>query len=194
MRGSTRGMSGKTTKAALTGVCLALFFGLSLAACAPKGTGIAASVSNGSGGAKDDGAGQPVARPSFSQYSDIPMPGGAEIDVEKTLVFGAGEDWIGQLVLNSSFGAFDMFDFFKQKMPEFGWLEITSVRSATSVLTYSRQSRIATIQIRGKSLGGSVSTITVSPRRQAKPFGAAPAGLPPPPGTSTIQPTIRRIQ
>ncbi len=181
MRGNTRGMSGKTTKAALTGVCLALFFGLTLAACAPKGAGIAAPVSNGSGGAKDDGAGQPVARPSFSQYSDIPMPGGADIDVDKTLVFGAGENWIGQLVLNSSFGAFDMFDFFKQKMPEFGWREITSVRSATSVLTYSRQSRIATIQILGKSLGGSVSTITVSPRRQAKSFGAAPTSLPPAP-------------
>jgi len=105
------------------------------------------------------------------------MPGDAGIDVEKTLVFGAGENWIGRLVLNGSSGAFDMFDFFKQKMPEFGWREITSVRSATSVLTYSRQSRIATIQIRGKSLGGSVSTITVSPRRQ----GATPAGVPPGP-------------
>ena len=122
------------------------------------------------------------------------MPGGAEIDVGKTLVFGTGENWIGQLVLNSSFGAFDMFDFFKQKMPEFGWREITSVRSATSVLTYSRQNRIATIQIKGKSLGGSASTITVSPRREAKPFGAAPVGVPPAPGPSTIQPTIRRIR
>jgi hypothetical protein len=170
-------MSGKTTKAALAGVCLALSFGLFLAACAPRGAGIAAPVSSGSGGAKGDGGGQPVAQPSFSKYSDIPLPGGAEIDVEKTLVFGTGENWIGQLVLNSSFGAFDMFDFFKQKMPKFGWREITSVRSATSVLTYSRQSRIATIQIKGKSLGGSVSTITVSPRRQE----AAPAGVPPGP-------------
>ncbi len=172
-----RGMSGKTIKTTLTGVCMALFFSLTLAACAPKGAGIAAPVSGGGGGAKGDGAGRPVARPAFSRYSDIPMSGDAEIDVDKTLVFGGGEDWIGQLVLNSSFGAFDMFDFFKQKMPEFGWREITSVRSATSVLTYSRQSRIATIQIRGKSLGGSVSTITVSPRRQ----GVTPAGVPPGP-------------
>ncbi len=188
-------MRGKTTKAVLTGVCLALFSGLTLAACAPRGAGIAASVSGGGDGAKDNGTGQSVARPSFSQYSDIPLPGGAEIDVEKTLVFGTGENWIGQLVLNSSFGAFDMFDFFKQKMPEFGWQEITSVRSATSVLTYSRRSRIATIQIQGSRLGGSVSTLTVSPKQQAQqPLSAVPPGVPPAPGPSTIQPTVRRIQ
>jgi len=73
MRGNTRGMSGKTTKTALTGVCLALFFGLTLAACAPKGAGIAAPVSGGGGGAKDDGAG-PARRPAFFfpifRYSD----------------------------------------------------------------------------------------------------------------------------
>ena len=73
-----------------------------------------------------------------------------------------------------------LFDFFKQKLPEFGWREITSVRAATSVLTFSRRNRIATIQIVGRTLRGAESTITVSPQEATQsPPGSAPALLPP---------------
>ena len=62
--------------------------------------------------------------------------------------------------------------------PKFGWQEITTVRSEVSVLTYSRNSRVATIQIRNRTLGGAVVDITVSPRgRPAEPaMPASPAG------------------
>jgi hypothetical protein len=56
-----------------------------------------------------------------------------------------------------------MFDFFKQRTGEFGWREITSVRSATSVLTYSREQRIMTIQILTRPLLGTRIDITMSP-------------------------------
>ena len=52
----------------------------------------------------------------------------------------------------------------KQRSPEFGWQEITSVRSQISVLTFTRAERVLTVQIQSKTISGSEMDITVAPR------------------------------
>ena len=101
---------------------------------------------------------------SFAQFSDIPVPPGVSMDIERSLVFGGREEWIGRLVLTTSRGTGEIFDFFKQNAPQLGWQEITLVRSGTSVLTYSRGERVMTVQITNKTLRGSEINVTVSPR------------------------------
>lgn len=101
---------------------------------------------------------------SFTRFPDLPMPVKAELNMGKTLVFGTNDAWIGRMVISSSHGSNDMFDFYKQEMPGFGWQEITSVRSETSVMTYTRGQRVATIQIAGTTFKGANVTITVSPK------------------------------
>ena len=103
---------------------------------------------------------------SFSQFQDIPIPIGAEMDLDRTVILGARERWIGRLTLETSHNSVKLFDFFKKSTPEFGWQEITSIRSATSVLTYSQTTRVLTIQIIAKTLQGSEVVMTVSPRDQ----------------------------
>jgi hypothetical protein len=100
------------------------------------------------------------------------------MDVERSLVLGTRDDWIGRLSMGVSGSSSQSYDFFQREMPKFGWQEITTVRSEVSVLTYSRNSRVATIQIRNRTLGGAVVDITVSPRgRPAEPaMPASPAG------------------
>lgn len=100
------------------------------------------------------------------------------MDVERSLVLGARDDWIGRLSMDASGNSSESYDFFLREMPKFGWQEITSVRSEVSVLTYSRSGRVATIQIRNRTLGGSVIDITVSPRGKPSPpaMPASPAG------------------
>ena len=122
-------------------------------------------------------------RVSFARFPDLPLPSEADINLDRTLVFGGDDTWIGRLVINASGDPNDMFDFFKQKLGGYGWQEITSVRAAVSVLTYTRQERVATIQIQGRTLRGSEVTITVSPRGAqvtpaAGPATGAPAGEP----------------
>ena len=112
---------------------------------------------------------------AFTRFPDLPVPEGADIDLDRTLIFGAGEDWFGRLVIDVSHSANDMFDYFKRELPRFGWEEVTSVRSAVSVLTYARQERIATIQIEGSKFRGSNAVITVSPRGRPRPAAAPPA-------------------
>ncbi len=100
----------------------------------------------------------------FARFVDIPMPGKNSIDLDKTLVFGTERDWIGRVSLSSSLGVSEIYDFYKREMPRFGWTELTSVRSATSVLSYQMDNRIATIQVAGQRFGGSAIDFWMNPR------------------------------
>lgn len=124
-------------------------------------------------------AGTDSATAGFTTFPDMPMPSGSEIDVDGTLIFGTGDSWFGRLLIRSSHRTGDMFDFYRQGLPGFGWQEVTSVRAAVSVLTYTRQDRVATIQIQGGTIRGSEITVTVSPRGVQQPAGTAPAAIAP---------------
>ena len=114
--------------------------------------------------------GQPVApEKSFNRFPDIPVPTNAKMDTKRTLIFGGGESWYGQLGLNAKHDGDTIFDFYKQELPGFGWEEITSVRAPVSVLTYMRGERVASIQIEKGTINGSSITFTVSPRGGAIP-------------------------
>lgn len=130
----------------------------------------ASGSGSGSGGGPVEG---------FTTFPDMPMPSGGEIDVERTLIFGTGDAWFGRMVLNTSHNTGDMFTFYRESLPGFGWKEITAVRAAVSVLTYVRDERVATIQIQARTIRGSEVTITVSPH--GVPVTPAPAAAAPMP-------------
>ena len=115
----------------------------------------------------------------FAQFPDIAVPAGATMDVERSLVLGARDAWIGRLSMNTGQSPTVSYDFFLREMPKYRWEEITTVRSEISVLTFSRDGRVATIQIRKKTLGGSKIDVTVSPRGAPQspslPLSSAPA-------------------
>ena len=103
---------------------------------------------------------------SFSQFQDIPIPIGAEMNLDRSVILGAPETWTGRLTLETNHNPVKLFNFFKQSTPEFGWQEVTSIRSATSFLTYTQTTRVLTIQITSKTLQGSEVVMTVSPRER----------------------------
>ena len=100
----------------------------------------------------------------FAQFPDIPIPAGAKMDTDRSLVLGARDAWIGRLAIKISRSSSSIYDFYSREMVRFGWREITSVRSEVSVLTYQQGNRIATLQIWNASLGGAKIDITVSPK------------------------------
>ncbi len=113
------------------------------------------------------GAGEP----SFAQFTDIPVPAGATMDLERSLVLGDRESWIGRIVLSVSDNASRVYDFYFDEMPKFEWSPVTTVRAGTSVLTYTRGERVATIQIAPRTIGGATVSVTVSPRGRPSPPG-----------------------
>ncbi|MFN0042899.1 MAG: hypothetical protein ACKVSF_06770 [Alphaproteobacteria bacterium] len=105
----------------------------------------------------------------FAQFTDIPIPEGARMDMERTLILGSQEKWIGRLAIASGASAAAVFDLYQDQMVRFGWVEISAVRSETSVLTFSREERVATIQIQRSTLGSTLIDITVTPRGTKPP-------------------------
>lgn len=126
-------------------------------------------------GGSSAGADAPAA---FTRFPDMPIPTRSDFDMDRSMVFGGNDAWFGRLVIKTFHNTNAMFDFYKEQLAAFGWQEITSLRSAVSVLTYSRQDRIATIQIQGRTLPGSEIIITVSPRGAPQALPAAPAPAP----------------
>lgn len=116
----------------------------------------------------------PVA--SFSQFSDIPVPAGASMDMDRSLLLGAGEEWTGRLAYDTSTNNAQVFDLYKAEMPKFGWTELTVIRGDRSVMTYQRGQRVATVEIKARTLYGSFVTVTVSPNASSAGggFGSAP--------------------
>ncbi|MBO6948964.1 MAG: hypothetical protein JJ855_13365 [Rhodospirillales bacterium] len=126
------------------------------------------------GGMPSSQAGSQGTEPNASVFPDIPIPEGANMIVDKTLVVGT-DKWFGQLALTAGQSPVAIFDFYRNRLPQFGWDEITSVRAPTSVLTYDREDRIMQMQITSTTLRGSEILITVSPRGTPKPrSGTAP--------------------
>lgn len=121
--------------------------------------------------AQTQSSGQSGAMPekAFNRFPDIPVPSGAKMDVNRTIVFGGGEGWFGQLGIDAKHDSDTMFDFYKQELPSFGWQEITSVRAMMSVLTYERQGRVLSIQLEKATISGAKITLTVSPRGGGAP-------------------------
>ena len=119
-------------------------------------------------------------QPSFAQFQDIPIPPGARMDLDRTVILGAPASWIGRLALNANQNPAVVFDFFKQRTSEFGWQEVTTVRAATSFMTFTRANRVLNIQIKAKTLQGSEVDLTVSPRGQSGGVAPAASQLPPP--------------
>lgn len=144
---------------ALTGVIL-------LSACSKNltetfGKGITMSPSEPS--INEKGLPQTV-QPAFAQFQDIPIPKGSKMNMDRTLILGENDAWIGRLVIDSQSSKSELFDFFKYRTSQFGWQEITSVRAAISVLSYSKESRIMTITFESQSIIGTRINITMSPK------------------------------
>ncbi len=135
-----------------------------------------------------------------SQFSDLPIPNGAKVNVDKTLVVGT-QTWYGQLSLDTGHNADAMFEFYSRELANYGWRRIAAVRAPTSILTYDRDERVLAIAITPSRVYGSEITITVSPREEAMPAmpgrpAPAPAGptVGPGAGEPLMPPPVRQVK
>jgi len=117
---------------------------------------------------------------SFTQFRDIPVPSGASMNTDRSLITGAQENWIGRLVYTSFSSSTEIFDFYKNNASQFSWEEMASVRSKVSVLTYTRGERVMIVQIQDRLVWGSEVELTVTPRgTPGAGSGGGASALPP---------------
>lgn len=173
----------------------ALALGAVLAGCQTAGLSLPGFETTASTGAPSDPKAKGVTstagpaakdlqqdQPTFTQFSDVPIPANAKINLNETLILGAQEGWIGRLSLGLRFSLAEMYTFYEREMPRFGWSQITAVRAAISTMTYSRDTRIATITLHSGTLGGTTVDFTVAP---SVPGSATASAAPRPPVRTT---------
>ena len=94
---------------------------------------------------------------------DVPLPQGAVIKQQDTLVMGSGNTWMGRLSLTVPGEAQPAFAWFRDNLPGAGWTLTSSSFSKLSLLTFTKAERVATVQMQGSNFGGNEVLITVAP-------------------------------
>jgi hypothetical protein len=142
-------MNGSSIRIAL---CLAAILGM--AGCS-RGTDLPAASSAAQGD-------QPV---NFQLVTDIPIPSGATMDNDRSLILSDRDRWTGRVVMKLFNSANEVTAFYQQQMPNFGWQPMMSVISETSVMTYVRGDRAATVQVERRTVYGTLVSVTVAPKQ-----------------------------
>ena len=98
---------------------------------------------------------------------DVPLPQGAVIRQQDTLVMGAGASWTGRLSLTTGGEPQSVYAYFRDSMPGAGWTLTSSSFSRFSLLTFTKAERMATVQMQASNFGGNEVLITVAPAIRA---------------------------
>jgi len=109
------------------------------------------------------------AAPDLRPVTDIPIPPDATLDNERSLILSSRDQWTGRIVMKVGLSPGKAFALYQQEMPSFRWTPVMSVQSETSVLTFIREDRAATVQVQGRTIGGSLVIVTVAPRQAGAP-------------------------
>ena len=103
---------------------------------------------------------------------DVPLPPGATIKQQETLVMGAGSTWMGRVSLSIAGEPQAVFAYFRDTLPGSGWSLTSSLFSKLSLLTFTKADRVANVQIQNGSFSANDVLITVSPT--VRPGSARP--------------------
>ncbi|MBF92046.1 MAG: hypothetical protein CMP34_04480 [Rickettsiales bacterium] len=106
--------------------------------------------------------GDPGTELNFAQFDDIPIPMGSKLIKDDSIIISKQNGWLGRLVFDNGDNQLEIFDFFRNELPKFGWKKLSEIRSERSLLNYSNNSRLASIQIIDNTFFGSMVTITVT--------------------------------
>jgi hypothetical protein len=127
-----------------------------LAACA--NTGSSTSVSVGPDGKVQN----PV-----QLLGQLPLPPGAVIRADQSLIIGAGDNWVGRVMLDVGRDVDAAYRYFLETYPAQGWTVVSAVRGKNSFLVMTRQERTATFEMVDGGMMGSSVSLTMAPRNAA---------------------------
>ena len=106
--------------------------------------------------------GDPSTELSLAEFDDLPIPLNSKLDKKESIIISKRDGWLGRLTFNTSEKQINVFDFFRNELPKFGWQKLSEISSETSILNYQNKSRLALIQIVENFLYGSNVTVTVT--------------------------------
>jgi len=106
--------------------------------------------------------GAPGSELNFAQFDDIPIPLNSELNNDDSIIISKLNGWLGRLSFDTSENQIQVFDFFRNEFPKFGWKKLSEISSERSLLNYQNKSRLASIQLDDNVFYGTEVIITVS--------------------------------
>lgn len=97
----------------------------------------------------------------------LPLPPGAVIRADQSLIIGAGDNWVGRVVLDVGRDVDAAYRYFLETYPAQGWTVVSAVRGKNSFLVMTRQERTATLEMVDGGMMGSSVSLTMAPRNAA---------------------------
>lgn len=108
---------------------------------------------------------------------DMPLPQGAKINNDQSLILGGGPQWTGRIVINMPQRSTDTFIFFRDQFPGAGWTGVSSIKAKTSILVFVKGDRTVTVEINEGgtfSSGSSIVSLTAAPKGGTGPVNINP--------------------
>ena len=65
--------------------------------------------------------GDPSTELSLAEFDDLPIPLNSKLDKEKSIIFQKEMDGTVRLTFNTSEKQINVYDFFRNELPKFGW-------------------------------------------------------------------------
>lgn len=105
---------------------------------------------------------------------DLPLPAGTKIDLERTLILGGTADWTGRVAGTTPLGEEELIQHFREHLGKGGWKLVTISRSKASLMTFTKATRAANIEVSpsGGFGGSSAFSVVVSPQASGTPAGS----------------------
>ncbi|MBE1286479.1 MAG: hypothetical protein GJ671_01995 [Alteromonadaceae bacterium] len=78
---------------------------------------------------------------------DFPLPETTEIKRDQTVVMGTGGNWAGRINIHDDMSPAQLLKYFSKNVVENGWVLSASTVSDQIILVFSKDNRIATVEI-----------------------------------------------
>ncbi len=100
-----------------------------------------------------------------SLLGSMPMPQGAKIRADQSVIIGSGDSWVGRVTIDVGRDVTAAYKYFLDGFQAQGWALQSAVRSKNSLLVFTRSGRSATIEFSDtpRIVGGTTVTITMAP-------------------------------
>ena len=97
---------------------------------------------------------------------DMPIPNGARINNENTMIIGKGAGWVGRVYLSGLQSPNEIYAFFLTDFPKAGWAIVSATKAKTSIVVFIKDDRTCTIEVSEGSFTGpkTLIAITSSPK------------------------------
>lgn len=108
--------------------------------------------------------GTPEAQTPISKVPDVVLPPRSAIDVERSIILGSDDQWLGRIVLTTPENVASVGELIRNGMVSRGWRPVAQQSGGEGAFIFMRSARTASISVSAAGMSGARVVILVLPR------------------------------